>query len=114
MLRAGQAFLDFINHTVTRLEEVDNLKQVQVDLQALYRDYMDALDRAATAEEWLAKDILETKGVAKEKMVWTQQELTNQVKLRKTAAVHTKFNRREKALGQLMSDVSVHCSGGVY
>ena len=39
LLRAGQAFLDFINHTVARLEEVDNLKQVQVDLQALYRDY---------------------------------------------------------------------------
>ena len=51
LLRAGQAFLDFTNNTVTRLEEVDNLKQVQVDLQALYRDYMDALDRAATAEE---------------------------------------------------------------
>ena len=60
LLRAGQAFLYFIIHTVTRLEEVDNLKQVQVDLQVLYRDYMDALDRAATAEEWPAKDILET------------------------------------------------------
>ena len=112
LLRAGQAFLDFINHTVARLEEVENLKQTQVDLQALYRDYMDALDRAATAEEWPAKNILETKGVAKEKMVWAQQELTNQVKLRKAAAAHTKFNRREKALGQLMSDVSVQADKG--
>ena len=45
------SLLDFINHTVARVEEVENLKQTQVDLQALYRDYMDALDRAATAEE---------------------------------------------------------------
>ena len=45
-------------------------------------------------------------------MVWAQQELTNQVKLRKAAAAHTKFNRREKALGQLMSDVSVQADKG--
>ena len=50
--------------------------------------------------------------VAKEKMVWVQQELTNQVKLRKTVAAHTKFNRREKALGQLMSDMSVQADRG--
>ena len=112
LLRAGQAFLDFTNNTVTQLEEVDNLKQVQVDLQALYRDYMDALDRAATAEEWPAQNILETKGAAKEKMVWAQQELANQAKLRKTTAAHTKFNRREMALGQLMSDVTVQAERG--
>ena len=35
LLRAGQAFLDFINHTVTRLEEVENLKQTQVDCAVL-------------------------------------------------------------------------------
>ena len=80
LLRAGQAFLYFISLTVSKLEEVENLKQAQADLQTLYRDYMDTLERVAVAEKWTAKDILETKGVAKEKMLWGQQELTNQVK----------------------------------
>ena len=112
LLRAGQAFLYFISHTVSKLEEVENLKQVQADLQTLYCDYMGALERAAVAEKWTAKDILETNGVAKEKMLWAQQELTNQVKFRKAAAAHTQFNRREKALGQLMSDVSIQADRG--
>ena len=74
LLRAGQAFLYFISHTVSKLEEVENLKQAQADLQTLYRDFMDALERAAVAEKWTAKDILETKGVVKEKMLWAQQK----------------------------------------
>ena len=112
LLRAGQAFLHFTRDTCAKLDIVENLKQAQAELQTLYRDYMDALERAAVAEEWTPKDILETKGVAKEKMVWAQQELANQTKLRKTMVAHTKFNRGERAIGQLMSNVSVQADGG--
>ena len=71
LLRAGQAFLYFISHTVSKLEEVENLKQAQADLQTLYRDFMDALERAAVAE---------TKGVAKEKMLWVQQKSSGRLR----------------------------------
>ena len=80
LLRAGQAFLYFISHTVSKLEEVENLKQAQADLQTLYRDFMDALERAAVAEKWTAKDILETKGVVKEKMLWAQQKSSGRLR----------------------------------